>query len=494
MIRYSIGVACLLTTLAVAQNEPRTVHRIGEDGEVITEPAPAGYFSLVKISSTLANGEERVGSGVYLGDGLFVTLWLLIDGASEVTATLACCDAIELSGVVVDDGEFGLVLLRGEVEDPPEPVETRRSQVELGEILTIKTPGPIRLEGHVSTVTFDGLALGVIERAGEGPLIRVDVQSNLIRYGSPVMDAQSRLVGLVHEAESNGRTGVKPIRELLQLPREQLLSFAAYDELQQEDAGVLAHRHVQRAREMRSNGDVNGAAGEAKAAISLEPRSWLALYELGVCQDLLGETEQAIETLSRSVEIEANFDESRYSLGLVFMKTGREAESIAHFEAAQRLSPDYPKPIAMHGVALLRMGEFERALESMRRSIEAAPDSMQFHVNLAIALGRTGRSDEVIGVWQHAVEENPESAQAAATLGKELMDAERMGEAIPHLRRAVELGTEDEYAAVRLVVSLGMLDQYEEAYEIVNAMLKQSPEHPMVLQLKDLLDKESGGG
>ena len=315
MIRFSIGVACSLTTFAVAQDGPQEVHRIGDDGEVVTEPAPAGYFSLVEISATLADGEERLGSGFYLGDGLFVTLWLLIDGASEVTATLACCDAIELNGVVVDDGEFGLVLLRGEVDDPPEPVEIRRSQIEVGEVLTIKSPGPIRLEGHVSTVSFDARALGVVERAGAGPLIRVDAQSNLVRFGSPVMDAQSRLVGLVKRPESNGRTGVKPIRELLQLPREQVLSFAAYDERQKDDAGVLAHRHVQRAKEMRSNGEVRAAVGEAKAAIAQEPRNWLALYELGVCQDLMGETVQAIETLSRSVEIEAGLMNQDTALG-----------------------------------------------------------------------------------------------------------------------------------------------------------------------------------
>ncbi len=121
---------------------------------------------------------------------------------------------------------------------------------------------------------------------------------------------------------------------------------------------------------------------------------------------------------------------------------GRQAEAIAHYEAALRLRPDYPEAHNNFGVELAKLpGRSADAIAQYQEAIRLQPDYAEAHGNLAVELAKTpGSQTEALTQYAAALRLKPDSAELHYNFGNFLAD--RPGhetEAVIEYERALQL-------------------------------------------------------
>ena len=88
-----------------------------------------------------------------------------------------------------------------------------------------------------------------------------------------------------------------------------------------------------------SKGHVAEARDYYARALSLAPRSYGALYGLGMSEATAGEHAQAVERLRRAVEQVPDSPTARLALGISLLETGEVTAAVTELETAARLEP-----------------------------------------------------------------------------------------------------------------------------------------------------------
>jgi tetratricopeptide (TPR) repeat protein len=99
-------------------------------------------------------------------------------------------------------------------------------------------------------------------------------------------------------------------------------------------------------------------------------------------------------------------------LGQWFAERGSLEESVAHYEAAIALRPDYAVAQASLGAVLLAHGRDAQAARHLERAAELAPAEASTWSNLGVALARLGRAEAAQAAFARALELDPDLAEA----------------------------------------------------------------------------------
>jgi tetratricopeptide (TPR) repeat protein len=122
-----------------------------------------------------------------------------------------------------------------------------------------------------------------------------------------------------------------------------------------------------------------------------EPRAW---YFLAIVRDSLGRPDEALEAMSRAIELEESYAPSHWRRGEWWLDRGDLAAAEADFERAIALAP--ADPAARQGMArvFLERGEGARAAELLESVVAADPEDPYGHLLLGNAYRQLGRMEE----------------------------------------------------------------------------------------------------
>jgi tetratricopeptide (TPR) repeat protein len=87
--------------------------------------------------------------------------------------------------------------------------------------------------------------------------------------------------------------------------------------------------------------------------------------------------------------------------------------TIAHFEQALRIKPDYAEAHNDLGTALARTGKIDDGIPHFEQALRIKPDFAEAHFNLAVALENTGRTREALDHYRQALKLQPDFAPAS---------------------------------------------------------------------------------
>lgn len=153
----------------------------------------------------------------------------------------------------------------------------------------------------------------------------------------------------------------------------------------------------------------------------------------------VGRLEEALASVRRSVELAPNFAAAHSNLGNVLLDMGRLQESVAASRRAITLRGDFAEPYGHLGNALRQQGRLDEAIGALRQAVRLRPDNPHAHNNLGTALKEQGSLDEAIAEYRQAIALKPDLAELHNNLGCAL-DAQGLREpAVASLRRAIEL-------------------------------------------------------
>jgi adenylate cyclase len=131
----------------------------------------------------------------------------------------------------------------------------------------------------------------------------------------------------------------------------------------------------------------------ARKAVQLDPNLPIAHACLGMVLTFEGQHEQSMAEFEKAIALNPNFTDWRF--GMTLLRTGEPTRAIQVVEAHMRHDPFYPPQAASQlGIARYMLKEYSEALPLLRECTSRSPNMRQGHVWLAANLAQLGRLDE----------------------------------------------------------------------------------------------------
>jgi tetratricopeptide (TPR) repeat protein len=163
-----------------------------------------------------------------------------------------------------------------------------------------------------------------------------------------------------------------------------------------------APAHVVLAMVNAGQGRNEGALGEAKKAISIDPRLSRAWRELGRVHFRLGQAAEAEKDFVNAVSLDPDDWAARNSLGALYLSLNQLDKAIAEFERTQTLAPDNTRAYNNLGSAFLMQERFDKAAEMYERSLSLEKNATAYS-NLGTAQYQQGLYDDAARSFESAV-------------------------------------------------------------------------------------------
>lgn len=167
------------------------------------------------------------------------------------------------------------------------------------------------------------------------------------------------------------------------------------------------------------------------------------LFDRGVDAYRHDRDQEAVEDFQRAVELDPNFAEGYYRLGLALHVTGQKDESDKAFsdavKAYEKLTRQDPKNADAYyflGLCYEKLDKFEDATRALREAVRVSPQEDENkddkYYELALVQYKLAQYDEAVGALNRALEINPDNYPAADLLEKAKAGAQRVEEIRKH--------------------------------------------------------------
>lgn len=173
--------------------------------------------------------------------------------------------------------------------------------------------------------------------------------------------------------------------------------------------------------------------------LAKNPSAWMAHNNLGNLLIDQGKLEEALEHLTRAVELKPDFAEAHGGKGIILARMGRLDEAIKHFRARLEFRRGTPMAHTNLALALARKGVADEAYEHFTRALALDGDFIDAHQGLGILLARQGRAAEAVAHFHAVARLRSDDAEAHYNLGNMLARLGRTEEAAAAFRRTLEI-------------------------------------------------------
>lgn len=134
------------------------------------------------------------------------------------------------------------------------------------------------------------------------------------------------------------------------------------------------------------------------------PNSWIIHNILGAILSDIGEPQNAISPLKKSIKLKPNFSVAHYNLANALAATHQLSQAVDVYHLALRITPDYFSALYNLAIAYRKLGNFEEALRYYDAAILINPKNASCHYDRGNALKAMGRLGEAIAAYSSALE------------------------------------------------------------------------------------------
>ena len=216
-----------------------------------------------------------------------------------------------------------------------------------------------------------------------------------------------------------------------------------------------------------------------RATLARNPACWMCHNNLGLLYEKTGRLGDAIAHYRQALE--GNADGAAHTnLGNALLLSGRRDEALKHLREAVRISPDSAEAWNNLGGGLTEMGDGAEALRCYRRAAELDPDDGRLRFNLGTALLARGELDAARAELEEASQRAKPSFAAALgaahfNLGNAFFQSNRVPDAEAQYRLALEARPEDLDARINLGYALLRQGRAAEAGALFREVLSRDP-------------------
>lgn len=166
--------------------------------------------------------------------------------------------------------------------------------------------------------------------------------------------------------------------------------------------------------------------------------------ERGVGYHLLGKFEEAIQSFSRSLDLNTSSASTHFNLGNTLQETEQFEAAISHFHSALELKPDHIPSLTHLADAWEQTGEPGKAEELFRYLCKINPDDPLSHHNLGNFLLRQNRHIQAADCYETVIRLDPTFSDAYITIAWILEQVGALKEAASYLQKGLQAAPGDE--------------------------------------------------
>jgi Tfp pilus assembly protein PilF len=153
-------------------------------------------------------------------------------------------------------------------------------------------------------------------------------------------------------------------------------------------------------------------------AVKKSPNAWAAHSYLGYALFTNGDIDGAIGRYRTAITMKPDFADAHLNLGVALASTGHHEAAVAAYNEAIRLSPRRAMSYANLSVSLAALGYMAQALKEADKAVELDPLCGKAHGARGVSLGNMGLLREAAASFQRAIELDPNDANSMANLEK----------------------------------------------------------------------------
>jgi tetratricopeptide (TPR) repeat protein len=192
-------------------------------------------------------------------------------------------------------------------------------------------------------------------------------------------------------------------------------------------------------------------------AISLDPNSAIACFNLAISQQSLGDLDSAVASYRRAIELQPSHAGAHANLGAILREQHKTADAVSHLHTAASLQPGNPDLFYSLGNACRELGDIENATQHLRTALRLSPGDPKVLNDLGSLLLLAGEATEAVDCFYRYLATNPDSFTANYNLSIALWQLNRHGEALSHCCRAIRITPESLSARQSLSQLLGLV-------------------------------------
>lgn len=234
-----------------------------------------------------------------------------------------------------------------------------------------------------------------------------------------------------------------------------------------------------------------GARSLLDAYLSAHSTDARALFDRGYVEDAQGHADAAAGYYRKAISADPKQFEARLALGLILAREGKATAARGQLEAATKLSPNPPNPIAKAQAyralaQLVRITDPDAAKQALLKALSMSPETVGDTLLTAEIAEAEGDSDTAEAAYRRVLNVQPESSPAIAGLAHLLIAQKKYTEAEPLLKTALLRDPDDPALNTELATVLSAEGKQTEAVAALEKLHQQQPnDMPVTRMLAD---------
>ncbi len=244
---------------------------------------------------------------------------------------------------------------------------------------------------------------------------------------------------------------------------------------------------LQNAIALHQNGRLAEAATQYKKLLNLFPKNPYLLSEIGIIALKMGDSEEGVRLLEKSLEVEPNQPVTCVNLGIAFSQRKQLVKALANYDRAIALKPDYLLVHFKRGELLEKLNRPEEALASYGHVLAVEPGNFSAHFKRGELFEKLNRLDEVLASFPRVLAIKQDDFLVHFKRGVLLEKFKRYEEALASFSRAVAIKPDDALAQVNYGVLLQNSKRLDEALASYNRAITVKPDYAEAYWFKSLV-------
>ncbi len=397
--------------------------------QLFKNASPAVALVQVRDNSLRPRGQ---GTGFFVSsEGLFVTSYHVIAGASFASVQLADGRALFVEGVAGIDEQADLALLK---------VRTEKAQ-----FLKLASTS-----ASASKVCALGFQQGRVTSLKESQLGSVDVEKDFRilqsattptpdSSGGPILGSDGSVVGVIRTSPEGAlKTLAIPVDRVRSLIEQkvpvQTIASAAGDALDSADALAFAQTFMALDR-----GDLNAASNTLANMRGRQARNPLYWFLDGSLHAMLSNLDLAADSYRQAIKLKPDMTLAHECLAQCLSDQGKLREAIKEWRSVARHDPTNWRAYQSAGVASSMLGENEKAVAYFDYAIALEPKRAHLHRYRGQALSDLGKNIDAFTAFKNALKFDANDPSTYASIGALHLKLAHPAEAVVALKKSLSL-------------------------------------------------------
>jgi len=230
--------------------------------------------------------------------------------------------------------------------------------------------------------------------------------------------------------------------------------------------------------ELYQSGNLDEAEAKANELLKDSPNEVTILNILGVIQDGKGQSDKAIQTYTKALQINDKSPETHFNMGSVFHKIAKNKDARTCYEKAINLKPDFVNAYFNLALVCQNLQDYESAEKNYQKTIDLQPNFHEAIGSLGTLMQAQGRLEEAIDNYQKAISIQPD-ARNYFNLAAGLRTKGSLDEAIEYFEKSLSINNNDPNVLTSLGDALWHKGDTKAAFEKLNQAIEIDPDNPM---------------